>query len=172
MTAPSLLFDTHLVVLRGILISLLAAGVVCPLGAAGEGTVYFPGDTVSVKGTTVSCAVAATSVTCSKQGGLSAKLDTKGRVQVTKGSTTLFARSASSASGHHILDTNGSFAADTFLFCHVYIQGGRTTSCYEEPTPQGGEKGSFGFDMSNARVDVFRFPQTGVFQTTKTFAQP
>jgi hypothetical protein len=127
---------------------------------------------VSVTGTKVSCAVAAASVTCSKQGGLTAKLDTAGRVQVTKGSTVLFARSASDASGHHSLGPNGAFSADGVLYCHVYVQSGRIISCYEEPTPKGGEQGSYGFDISDTKVDVFHFPQTGVFQTTKTFAEP
>jgi hypothetical protein len=157
--------------LKTLVFGLFVAGVACSLAAAQEAPMYRAGDTARVAGTMVSCAVGATSVTCSKQGGLSAKLDTSGRVQITKGASVLFSRSASEASGHHLLGPNGGFIASG-LYCHVYVQGARIISCYKEPTPKGGAKGSYGFDISDVSVVVFHFPQTGVLQTTRTFAQP
>ena len=160
----------------GLLLGLVAAGAMCAVAVAGEHPPYPAGTTVTVAGTHVSCVVAATSVTCLKHGGLSATISSTGRVAVSKGPKVIFARSPSGVSGHHVLGPNGGFDApassgDQRIYCHVYVQGGRIMDCYKETVSSGGDKGTTGFDISDASVVVFRFPQAGVRQDMKTLAQ-
>jgi hypothetical protein len=160
----------------GLLLGLIAAGCVCAAAAAGEQPTYPAGTTVTVAGTSVSCVVAATSVTCLKKGGLSATITDSGGVTVSKGADVMFKRSPTSATGHHVLGPNGGWDSSDHdrqhIYCHVYVQGARILDCYKETGSYGGDKGTSGFDISDASLVVFKFPEPGEFVTVKTFAQP
>jgi len=138
-----------------------------PAGAlADEAPTLLPGDLALVKHTQVSCAATGTSVTCSKTGGLSATLVQAGNVHVRKGSRTLFA-------GHRrmALGVNGGFAlAGANIYCHVYAAPAPTITC-SSIEPAGGLAHTYGFDMSEKSVVVFRYGTMHDRHDLKTFAQ-
>jgi hypothetical protein len=129
-----------------------------PLAAADEGITLLTGDTAAVKGTSVACTVQADSIRCQSKSGLTATLSGTGKVQVTKGARRIFPRSTSSARARHLQVgvSDGFFAGAGLLLCHVYVSTARTLSCYKSDA-KGGIAGSYGFDMTDKDVVVFRF---------------
>ena len=149
---------------------LLAAIVVvlgCPAGAlADEGPTLLPGDGALVKRTHVDCTVTGTSVTCSKTDGLTATLVKAGKVHVTRGSRTLFAKHRQLALG-----VNGGFSlAGAPIYCHVYAAPAPTISC-STIEPAGGLPKTYGFDMSDRTVVVFRYGTVHDRHDLRTFPQ-
>jgi hypothetical protein len=129
-----------------------------PLAAADEGITLLNGDSASVKGTTVACTVQADSITCVSKSGLTASLSDSGKVKLTKGAHQLFPRSTSSARARHLQVgvSQGFFVGSGLILCHVYVATAKTLSCYKSDA-KGGIAGSYGFDMTDTNVVVFRF---------------
>jgi hypothetical protein len=126
-----------------------------------------PGGQAIAKGTHVSCQVAATTVLCTKAGGLSATLSTSGVTRVAKGAAPL------QASGKVLeLAPNAGFiirGGGTLIYCHVYVEGERILSCASNG---GNEPGDRGFDISDRSIVLFRIDAAGIRRDLKTYEQP
>lgn len=156
---------------RSIGISLTAVIVwLVPLAAADEGITLLSGDTAAVKGTTVACTVQTDSVRCGSRSGLTASLSDSGKVQLTKGARRLFPRSVSSAHAKHLrVGVNeGFFVGAGLILCHVYVGTATTLSCYKSDA-KGGIAGTYGFDMTDKTVVVFRFGKVQDRHDLQTF---
>src|SRR5262245_55760388 len=128
-----------------------------PLAAADEGITLLAGDTAAMKGTSVACTVQAASIRCQSKSGLIATLSGTGKVELTKGARHLFPRSTSSARARHLqVGVRGGFFAPGLVLCHLYVSTARTLSCYRSYA-KGGIAGSYGFDITDKNVVVFRF---------------
>ena len=155
----------------GRLLSTLALGVAVAAAAAvvagaGEFPTLPAGGEAVVTGTHVSCSVTATTVLCKKVGGLTATLGKAGTVRVTRGSRTLF-----STVKPRQLHVNGGFVLDSGdIYCHVYVAGARTLTC-SLVYGGGGPPRTYGFDISDRSVVVFRYNTAGNRHTIKTFSQ-
>lgn len=156
------------------LVSTLALGVAVAGAAAGvAGASEFPtlppGGEAVVTGTHVSCSVTATTVLCKKVGGLRATLGKAGTVRVTRGSRTLF-----STVTPRPLHVNGGFVllVSQDIYCHVYVAGARTLTCSLLSHGGGGAPKTYGFDISDRSVIVFRYDTSGRRHTSRTFSQP
>ena len=137
------------------------------MAAADEAPTLLPGDLAVVKRTQVSCTATGTTVTCAKSGGLTATLDKAGKVRVKKGLRTLFG-----AHRRLSLALNGGFAlAGANVYCHVYAAPALTITC-SSIEPAGGLPRTYGFDMSDTAVVVFRFGTMHDRHDVKTFPQP
>jgi hypothetical protein len=153
-------------------ISVTAAIVwLVPLAAADEGTTLLNGDTAAVKGTTVACTVQNDSLRCGSRIGLTASLSDSEKVQVTKGARRLFPRSISSARARHLRVgvSDGFFVGAGLILCHVYVGAATTLSCYKSD-PKGGVAGTYGFDMTDKAVIVFRFGKIQDRHDLQTFS--
>jgi hypothetical protein len=138
-------------------VALVMIAWLVPLAAADEGITLLPGDTAAVKGTSVACTVQAAAIRCQSKSGLTATLSSTGKVQLTKGASRLFPRSTSSASARHLqVGVSDGFFAPGLVLCHVYVSTAKTLSCYKSDA-KGGIAGSYGFDMTDKDVVVFRF---------------
>jgi hypothetical protein len=151
-------------------IAAVVAIALAPPAAADEGITLLNGDTAAVKGTSVACTVQSNSIRCSARSGLTATLS-DGKVQVTKGIRHLFPRSTSAAGARHLKvgDQQGFFAGDGMILCHVYTTTARTLSCYKSDA-KGGIAGSYGFDISDTSVVVFKFGKIQDRHDLKTFS--
>jgi hypothetical protein len=129
-----------------------------PLATADEGITLLAGDTAAVKGTTVACTVQLDSIRCVSKSGFTASLSDSGKVRLTKGAHQVFPRSTSSARARHLQVgvSDGFFVGGGLILCHVYVTTARTLSCYKSDA-KGGIAGSYGFDMTDKDVVVFRF---------------
>jgi hypothetical protein len=153
-------------------ISVTAAIVwLVPLAAADEGITLLNGDTAAVKGTTVACTVQTDSLRCGSRSGLTASLSDSGKVQLTKGARRLFPRSVSSARAKHLRVgvSDGFFVGAGLILCHVYVGTATTLSCYKSD-PKGGIAGTYGFDMTDKAVVVFRFGKIQDRHDLQTFS--
>jgi hypothetical protein len=139
-------------------ISVTAIVWLVPLAAADEGITLLNGDTAAVKGTTIACTVQTDSLGCRSRSGLTASLSDSGKVQLTKGARRLFPRSVSSARAKHLRIgvSQGFFVGAGLILCHVYVATATTLSCYKSDA-KGGIAGTYGFDMTDKAVVVFRF---------------
>lgn len=149
----------------------LAVGSLVPLARADEGITLLNGDTAVVKGTTVACTVQGDSLRCESRSGLTASLSDSGRVQLTRGARRLFPRSVSSASAKHLrigVD-EGFFVGAGLILCHVYQATATTLSCYKSDA-KGGIAGTYGFDMTDKAVVVFRFGRNQDRHDLQTFS--
>jgi hypothetical protein len=143
------------------IVGITAATATCwlvPLAAADEGITLLKGDTAAVKRTSIFCTVQARSIRCDSRSGLAASVSDSGKVQVTKGAHRLFPRSVSSARVRHLQVgvSDGFFVGSGLILCHVYVGSGRTLSCYKSDA-KGGVAGTYGFDITDKAVVVFRF---------------
>jgi hypothetical protein len=153
-------------------ISVTAAIVwVVPLAAADEGITLLNGDTAAVKGTTIACTVQTDSLGCRSRSGLTASLSDSGKVQLTKGARRLFPRSVSSARAKHLRIgvSQGFFVGAGLILCHVYVATATTLSCYKSDA-KGGIAGTYGFDMTDKAVVVFRFGKIQDRHDLQTFS--
>jgi hypothetical protein len=153
-------------------ISVTAAIVwLAPLAAADEGITLLDGDTAAVKGTTVACTVQTDSLRCGSRSGLTASLSDSGKVQLTKGARRLFPRSVSSARAKHLRVgvSEGFFVGAGLILCHVYVGRATTLSCYKSDA-KGGIAGTYGFDMTDKTVVVFRFGKIQDRHDLQTFS--
>jgi len=141
-----------------------------PLAAADEGITLLKGDTAAVKRTSIFCTVQAHSVRCGSRSGLAASLSDAGKVQVTEGAHRLFPRSVSSARARHLRVgvSDGFFVGSGLILCHVYVGTARTLSCYKSDA-KGGIAGTYGFDITDKAVVVFRFGKTQARHDLATF---
>ena len=133
---------------------------------ADEFPTLLPGASAAVKGTHVSCIAAATSVTCTKVGGLSATLVKAGTERVTKALPT------KSSPGRKLGNNGGFILANANIYCHVYVATGLPTITCSSITPAGGVPNTHGFDMSDSSVVVFRYGSMHDRQDMKTLSQP
>jgi hypothetical protein len=147
-------------------VATLVALVAPALAAADEAPTLLPGGTAVIKNTHVGCRVTSDSVTCSKPGALSATLAKAGKVHVAKGSRSLFAAGPLMRLG---LD-DGFMTANAPIYCHVYAAPGRTVTC-STIVPAGGRPNTYGFDMSDSSVVVFRYDAAHVRHELRTFHQ-
>jgi hypothetical protein len=158
------------------LTTVLATAALAAIGAASAQAVnpepsvptLLPGGQAVATGTHVSCDVTATTVLCTKAGGLSATMSTTGATQVAKGTAPL------QASGKVMkLRTNGGFAilggSGNSIYCHVYVQGARILSC---AVNGGHDPGDRGFDISDRSIVLFRDGAGGGRRDLKTYRQP
>jgi hypothetical protein len=153
-------------------ISLTAAILwLVPLAAADEGITLLNGDKAAVKGTTIACTVQKDSLRCGSRSGLTATLSDSGKVQLTKGARRLFPRSVSSARARHLRVgvTDGFFVGAGLILCHVYVGTATTLSCYKSD-PKGGIAGTYGFDITDKTVVVFRFGKIQDRHDLQTFS--
>jgi hypothetical protein len=148
---------------------LVAASAAPVLAGADEFPTLPPGSAAVMTGSHVSCTVTATSVSCTKAGGLTATLAASGAVHVTRGSRTLFA-----AVKPKQLHTNGGFILSVGdQYCHVYVAGVPTIDCSLTSANPPNVPNTEGFDMSDRSVVVFRFDKTGYNRhDIKTFPEP
>jgi hypothetical protein len=141
------------------LIGIAAAAAVwlASVAAADEGLTLLSGDTAAVKGTSVRCVVQLDSIQCSAPSG-TASLSKAGKVVVMRGAHRLYPRSTASVTGKHVSIGNneGFFVSGTPIVCHVYISGLKTMSCGTND-PRGGLAGTYGFDLTDKAVVVFRY---------------
>jgi hypothetical protein len=156
------------------IIAVAVAAATCwlvPLAAADEGITLLNGDTAAVKRTTIFCTVQAHSIRCKSRSGLTAVLSDAGKVQVTKGTRRLFPRSVSSARARHLRVgvSDGFFVGTGLILCHVYVASARTLSCYKSD-PKGGVAGTYGFDITDKAVVVFRFGKIQDRHDLETFS--
>jgi hypothetical protein len=148
-------------------IAAVVAAAVPVVAAADEAPTLLPGGTAVVKGSRVSCTVTAASVSCTKTGGLTATLNGKGTVRVTKGSRRLF-----STFKHMRLSVNDGFVlTDPSVYCHVYAAGVPTLSC-ALVNPVGGLPKTHGFDISDRAVVVSVYDSKQQRHDIKTLSQP
>jgi hypothetical protein len=144
----------------------LLAVLVPALASADEAPPLLPGRTAAINGTHVGCRATSISVTCSKAGGLTATLVKAGKVHVAKGSRSLFA-----AAPPMRLGTDGGFMiVNAPIYCHVYVAKGRTVTC-STIEPAGGLPNTYGFDMSDTSVVVFRYDAAHSRHELRTFHQ-
>lgn len=150
-----------------------AAAIAAPtMATAGEGyTLLAPGRAAVVVGTHISCTATATSVTCTKAGGWTARMDQSGAVTVKRGVS-----SPKSVGKPLQLRVNGGFrnagANNSNGYCHVYVAGGPTIDCSLTGEASGHRAGSHGFDMSDHSLAVNRFNAAGELQQVKAYRQP
>jgi hypothetical protein len=142
-----------------------------PLATADEGITLLAGDTAAVRGTTVACTVQAASIQCVSKSGLTASLSSAGKVKLTKGAHQLFPRSISSVRARHLRlgVSDGFFVSPGLILCHVYVATARTLSCYQSDA-KGGIAGTYGFDMTDKSVVVFRFGKIQDRHDLQTFS--
>jgi hypothetical protein len=133
---------------------------------ADEGPTLLPGEGALVKRTHVTCTVTGTSVTCTKTGGLTATLVKGGKVHVTQGSRKLFAKRRQLPLG---LDGGFSLAGAP-IYCHVYAAPAPTITC-STIEPAGGLPRTYGFDMSDKSVVVFRYGMVHDRHDLRSFRQ-
>jgi hypothetical protein len=153
--------------LRRVVAAAALVGLVVPaLAAADEAPTLLPGGTAVIKNTHVDCRVTSVSVTCSKAGALTATLVKAGKVHVAKGSRSLFAAGPLMRLG---LD-DGFMTANAPIYCHVYAAPSRTVTC-STIVPAGGRPNTYGFDMSDSSVVVFRYDSAHVRHELRTFHQ-
>jgi hypothetical protein len=136
------------------------------LAAADEAPTLLPGGTATIKGTHIACHTTSVSVTCSKPGGLTATLAKAGKVHVASGSRSLFAAGPSMRLG---VD-DGFMTANAPIYCHVYVAQARTITC-STIVPAGGRPNTYGFDMSDRSVVVFRYDSAHARHELRTFHQ-
>ena len=159
---------------RIIAIALASASAwLVPLATADEGITLLTGDTAAVKGTTVACTVQAASIRCGSKSGPTASLTDSGKVQLAKGTHRLFPRSTASAHTRHLQvgNSEGFFVGSGagLTFCHVYVGTAKTLSCYKSDA-KGGIAGTYGFDMTDKAVVVFRFGKIQDRHDLQTFS--
>jgi hypothetical protein len=151
---------------RAVAAAALVALVLPALAAADEAPTLLPGGTALIKGTHVGCRATSVSVTCSKTGALTATLVKAGKVHVAKGSRSLFA-----AGPVMRLGIDGGFmTANAPIYCHVYVAQSRTVTC-STIVPAGGRPNTYGFDMSDSSVVVFRYDSAHARHELRTFHQ-
>ena len=140
-----------------IAIAAAAAFAVAPVAVGGEGVTLGANDTAAVSGTRITCTVQAYSIRCSSPRA-TATLSNVGKVVVVRGTHRLFPRTTSSVGTQHLRIGNaeGFFVGATPIFCHVYVTTAKTLSCYSSD-PKGGLAGTYGFDLTEMSVVVFRF---------------
>jgi hypothetical protein len=155
---------------RGVTGIVVAAAIASLPSAAvaDEGITLLTGDTASVRGTSVTCVVQSTSIRCTTKAGLTATLSGTGKVQVTKGTRRLFPLGAR-ARHLRLGDSDGFFVGGGAGFCHVYTATARTLSCYASDA-KGGLAGTYGFDISDKSVVVFKFGKIQDRHDLKTFS--
>ena len=154
------------------LLPLLAAGVALVLSSAAgaaEVPTLQPGRSAIMSGTHVRCRATETSVTCKKVGGLTATILQTGVVHVTRRTGTLFPatkpRVLHNNDGFDVVGTQG-----VGLYCHVYIASKPTMSCsLNDPSLV---HNSYGFDMTDRSVVVFRYDKAGIRHNVKTLRLP
>jgi len=134
-----------------------AAVWLASLAAADEGITLLAGDTAAVKGTSITCVAQLDAIRCSAPNG-TASLSKTGKVVVTRGAHRLFPRSTSSAAAKHysIGNLEGFFVSGTPIVCHVYVTDSKTMSCATQDA-KGGLAGTYGFDLTDKAVVVFRY---------------
>jgi hypothetical protein len=144
--------------------ALIAALACASSAAADEGINLLPRDTVAVKATAIACTVQTGAIRC-VSGRLSATLAKDGKVHVAKGARTLFA-----AHSRHLRLGNlaGFDIGGTPIECHVYDDRARTMSC-STISASGGLPRSYGFDLTDRSVVVFRYGMAADRHVVKTF---
>ena len=151
---------------RSFLLALVLAAAVPGVALAAEIPLLLPGASAVIKGTHVSCIATATSVTCTKVGGLSATLVKAGTVRVTKATPT------KSSPGRQLGTDGGFLLANAPIYCHVYVVAQLPTITCSSVTAAGGVPNTHGFDMSDRSVVVFRYGSMHDRQDPKTSSQP
>jgi hypothetical protein len=151
---------------RSLLLALVLAVAVPGVALAAEIPLLMPGASAAIKGTHVSCIATATSVTCTKVGGLSATLVKAGTVRVTKATPT------KSSPGRQLGVNGGFLLANASIYCHVYVAAQLPTITCSSVTPAGGVPNTHGFDMTDRSVVVFRYDSMHDRQDPKTSSQP
>jgi hypothetical protein len=103
--------------------------------------------------------------------GLTASLSEVGKVKLTKGAHQLYPRSTSSAETRHLQVgvSDGFFVGSGLILCHVYVTTAKTLSCYKSDA-KGGIAGTYGFDMNDRSVVVFRFGKIQDRHDLQTFS--
>jgi hypothetical protein len=156
---------------RGIvaLIAIAAVGWLAPLAMADEGPTLGAGDTAAVRGTSIRCVIPTHLIRCSSP-AVTVTLSSAGKVEVMDGRRRLFPRSTSGVAPQHLRMGNaeGFFVGATKIFCHVYVTTSKTLSCYTSD-PKGGLAGTYGFDLTDKAVVVFRFGNAQDRHTVNTF---
>src|SRR5262249_61936019 len=105
-------------------------------------------------------------VTCTKSGGLTATLVKGGKVHVLRGARTLF-----DACRRMTLGVNAGFVlAGAPTYCHAYAAPAATITC-STIEPAGGLPRTYGFDMSERTVVVFRYGTAHDRHDLQTFPQ-
>jgi hypothetical protein len=141
------------------IIGIAAGAAVClaAVAAADEGITLLAGDTAVVKGTSIGCTAQVDSIRCSSTSG-TASLSKTGKVLVMRGTHRLFPRSTSSAGAQHLRlgNADGFFVGATPIVCHVYVAASKTMSC-NTSDPKGGLAGTYGFDLTDKAIVVFRY---------------
>jgi hypothetical protein len=152
---------------------LLAAGaatlVLSTAAGAAEVPTLPPGRTATMAGTHVRCMAIGASVICSKVGGLTATILQTGSVHVTRGPGRGFP-----ATKPRVLHNHDGFVVSgtegVGLYCHVYVAGKTTMSCsLDDPSLV---HNSYGFDMTDSSVVVFRYDRAMNRHDLKTIPQP
>ena len=87
-----------------------------------------------------------------------------------RGRHRLFPRSTSAVDTQHLRIGNaeGFFVGATPMFCHVYVTTSRTLSCYTSDA-KGGLAGTYGFDLTDKTVVVYRFGKVQDRHNISTF---